>query len=75
MQYNPIVDEETGGFRIENGDGDVIYGPTRNYSLPVINDKEAMEALLSDMDMGQPQRDGWMLAFGLVDIEREKDSS
>jgi len=70
----PIYNDETGEFRIES-DGEIIYGPTESYSWPIMQDDEAMDAVLEEGNIGQPQRDMWKLLFGTVKIERESSVS
>ena len=70
----PIVNEETGELRIEH-DGDVIYGPTADYQWPINKDPDAMDVILSEGNIDQPQREMWMLVFGAVERNYENEQS
>jgi len=66
----PIYNHDTGEFRIEH-DGRVIYGPVAQYSWPVNKDEDAIDAILNEGNVGQPQREMWKMVFGVIDLEHE----
>ena len=71
----PIYDHEADEFRIENDDGDIIYGPVTQFSWPLSQDADAMDAVLSESNIGQPQRNMWKLVFGAIELESTGDNS
>ena len=58
-----------GEFRIEDNEGDVVYGPVGSYSWPISKDAEALEAVLLSSGKDQSEIEMWKVLFGAVDIE------
>ena len=65
-------DEKQSKLRIENKDGEVIYGPTASFTLPLFKDENVLEVVFDEANMGQPQRDMWRMLFGIEPPEYEQ---
>ena len=71
MSYNPVLTDD--GLEIRDGDGNVVWGPSEQYSYPP--NEEMMEAVFEDANISNPNKAVFRLITGLVDVQDEREQS
>ena len=71
MSYTPVLTDD--GLEIRDGDGNVVWGPSEQYSYPP--NEEMMEAIFADANISNPNKAVFRLITGLVDVEDEREQS
>lgn len=68
MSYEPVKTDD--GLEIRDDNGDVIWGPSEQYSWPP--NREMMAAVFDDASISQPNRDVFRLLVGNADIRDKR---